>query len=877
MNAAGLSYVLSHPLSLGIESIRPAAWIFVLALPLFFLLRTNGGRRASLLRAAAFLAAVSALAGLRLTTALPDEKLTLIAAVDVSDSVGDAGREWANTYLNEVVRNLSPGDEIGIITFAREAQVWVPPGPPEAVGDIPAIHPATATNLAAALETAAALLPAEGERRILLLTDGNETEGNSRVEIARLRRAKARVYAAAPPPAPALDTWVEKVIAPSVVSERDPVPIRVLAFDNGGPRSGVLSLFLDGQITDSIAVELQPGLNSLDLTTKLRGPGNHRLRARVEVPNDANHGNDEREIPIAIRAATRVMLVTPRSHSPLAHALTHKGIRVDVRLPSQFPVAVQDLHGYQAVVFEDVTYGAFAPHALATLERFVRDLGGGFVIAGGSATFGDQRYADTPLQQVVPVTFEPTRPHPGEREPLALFIVIDRSNSMGYNSRIGTLRDGEKLRYAKEAALAVVRQLRDQDLVGMIAFDSQPYELAPLQPLRENRAKLEQMIPRLVENGGTDFFDALVSARDQLANSRIHRRHIILLTDGDTNRSSPDEYRNLIQRIAAENISVTTIRMGDNTVNLALLRQISEGTNGQFHYVEDAQMLPDLVLRDTSRAVRSTGSRGDEFYPQVRTQNQLLRGIEERNIPPLAAYAYSKPKPGAEVVLQVNRLERHDPLLAVWRHGLGRVAAFTASPIDDAENWLGWKDASKFWSQLVHWVEREHTEADYLIDAHRRGSAVAVVVQTFGPGRDAIPSRLRLHLSDGVIREVPLSPTGSRLYSARIAGLSPGRYPITIVERSPRSGASEHADFLTVSELDDDALKEYRRREPNLSLLTALTEGTGGALNPATREIIRRSTGRRRAAYPLDRLLVPAAMLLLLGDIAARRAASRRD
>jgi Ca-activated chloride channel family protein len=141
------------------------------------------------------------------------------------------------------------------------------------------------------------------------------------------------------------------------------------------------------------------------------------------------------------------------------------------------------------------------------------------------------------------------------------------------------------------------------------------------------------MIPRLVENGGTDFFDALVSARDQLANSRIHRRHIILLTDGDTNRSSPDEYRNLIQRIAAENISVTTIRMGDNTVNLALLRQISEGTNGQFHYVEDAQMLPDLVLRDTSRAVRSTGSRGDEFYPQVRTQNQLLRGIEERNIP----------------------------------------------------------------------------------------------------------------------------------------------------------------------------------------------------------------------------------------------------
>ena len=61
---------------------------------------------------------------------------------------------------------------------------------------------------------------------------------------------------------------------------------------------------------------------------------------------------------------------------------------------------------------------------------------------------------------------------------------------MGYNSRIGTLRDGEKLRYAKEAALAVVRQLRDEDLVGVIAFDSQPHEIAPLGPLRDNRETL---------------------------------------------------------------------------------------------------------------------------------------------------------------------------------------------------------------------------------------------------------------------------------------------------------------------------------------------------------------------------------------------------
>ena len=103
----------------------------------------------------------------------------------------------------------------------------------------------------------------------------------------------------------------------------------------------------------------------------------------------------------------------------------------------------------------------------------MRDHGGGLVVAGGGATFGDAGFARTPLKRLLPVTLEPHRPQPGMREPLALFLVIDRSNSMGYNSRIGTLRDGEKLRYAKEAALAVVRQLKDQDLVGVIVFDSQ--------------------------------------------------------------------------------------------------------------------------------------------------------------------------------------------------------------------------------------------------------------------------------------------------------------------------------------------------------------------------------------------------------------------
>jgi len=55
---------------------------------------------------------------------------------------------------------------------------------------------------------------------------------------------------------------------------------------------------------------------------------------------------------------------------------------------------------------------------------------------------------------------------------------------MGYASG-PNLPYGAKMEYAKRAALAVVEQLGPRDLVGAIAFDSEPYELSPLLPLAE--------------------------------------------------------------------------------------------------------------------------------------------------------------------------------------------------------------------------------------------------------------------------------------------------------------------------------------------------------------------------------------------------------
>src|SRR6185503_15973177 len=56
---------------------------------------------------------------------------------------------------------------------------------------------------------------------------------------------------------------------------------------------------------------------------------------------------------------------------------------------------------------------------------------------------------------------------------------------------------------------------------------------------------------------------------------------------------------------------------------------------------------------------------------------------------------------------------QEDPVLATWRYGLGRTAAFTS----DAKAkwsvlWLRWRDFNKFWAQLTRWTLRSGIRSD---------------------------------------------------------------------------------------------------------------------------------------------------------------------
>jgi hypothetical protein len=259
----------------------------------------------------------------------------------------------------------------------------------------------------------------------------------------------------------------------------------------------------------------------------------------------------------------------------------------------------------------------------------------------------------------------------------------------------------------------------------------------------------------------------------------------------------------------------------------------------------------------------------EQFYSQVGVRHQLLRGITTNAIPPLAGYAYARAKPEADVILRVARGERSDPLLAVWQYGLGRVAAFTASPTEDAETWLAWGELAKFWSQVGQWTGRVHGSADIAVDARRRDGMVELRLRTFDRLDSKATVRARLTAEDGSAHEIGFVQRGPREYLGRLPDIPAGPYPLTVIRRGVTT--SERTETVHIPAAEVDSQEEQPAREPNLPLLTQLVDGTGGKMNPSVRDLLVGQPGSRRMAYPLDHVLLPLAMLLFLADVAVRR------
>ncbi len=852
-------------------SFAAPAWLALLALlpPLAFLLarRAAGlprGRRAGFvaLRCAALALLALALAGPRLTRG--SDRIDLLLLLDVSDSVDGESRRGALALFDDLRARLSPDDAAGVVRFGAGAEIErVGPGTganASADDGVPAGVDGGATDIGAALQYAVAQLGGAGSRRILLASDGIENRGDALSAAALVRASGVQVHVVPLAPAGGGEVLVRDVATPTPVRSGETREVTVIVRSRATTPARIL-LLRDGGVEAARAAMLEPGENAFTFPLAFPERGLVAVSAMVDAEEDRFAENNRFTRLVEVTGGPAVLYVASagRRSSALLAALAAQGIRAVERDAAGVPGSLAGFLPYDAVVLDDVPGFSFSWEKMETLERYVRDAGGGLLMLGGPHSFGAGGWFETPVERALPVDMDVTSQAQLPR--LALVIVSDKSGSMG-----GMVPTGEsKLDVVKSAALSVLELLNPFDRVGLLAFDADAEWTVPLTEAR-NREQVAADLATLEPGGGTVLFPALEEAFRTLDEVEAAVKHVIVLSDGLTN---PGEFERLARAMRAAKITVSTVAVGDDA-DADLMKEIASWGGGRTYATVDPRTIPRIFMTETLLASRGLIVES-RFLPRAVTAREPLSGLDLSTLPPLLGFVLTYPKPGATRVLDAL----HDaPLLATWRYGLGRAAAFTSDLSGRwGREWVAWESFPRFAAQLVRWLEPP-SSADILHPAVsvRRGVG-AIAVDAW----DALGEYVNgLEVSAVVVgplrdrREVALPQTGPGRYEGSFPADAAGDYVATVSARSADGGISVRTVGASVAYPE-----EYLDTGVDRDLLAHLAAMTGGGVvdpdDPGTLErLLVREHGASSRQVELWPLLLALAVACFFLDVAVR-------
>ncbi len=170
-----------------------------------------------------------------------------------------------------------------------------------------------------------------------------------------------------------------------------------------------------------------------------------------------------------------------------------------------------------------------------------------------------------------------------ERSPVNVAIVLDKSGSM----------QGQKIAKAKEAAIAAIERLNENDIVSVVAYDSTVTVVVPATKLADKRSLIER-VRRIAAGGSTALFAGVSKGAAEIRKfaekERVNR--VILLSDGLANvgPKSPSELGALGASLMKESIAVSTMGLGLD-YNEDLMTKLAQKSGGNHVFIEEADQL----------------------------------------------------------------------------------------------------------------------------------------------------------------------------------------------------------------------------------------------------------------------------------------------
>lgn len=778
------------------------------------------------------------------------DKVTTLFALDLSESTKQSQND-IKTFLKQVEGTASQKDDIGLLCFGADA---VLEQSPTANMPLPSQYLSyvqkNATNISNVLQLGASVMPEKTRKRIVLISDGIETAGDAfaQSKLLQAQGIAVDVYYLNAEEKPEVQLSGMKLS--NVINKNTQYDITLQISSNIDTNANI-KLFKSNTLIANESVAISKGESNIVFSDKTETGGSILYRAELTAEEDTLSQNNKAYGYCNITDVAQILLIEQQQSGSVWEDFLQNSQAAVTKISSEnAPVTIEQLNQYDSVILSDVSIEQLPEGFVSALENYVKTTGGGLLVTGGENAFALGGYYKTKLEDILPVEMELKTE--GENNSLGMVLVIDRSGSMdGGNYGIS------KMEMAKEACIRSLNTFMPGDRIGVIAFDDKAEWAVPFQSVQDNIVDIRMGIANIQPGGGTSILPGLNAAYDVLHDADTKQKHIILLTDGEAEKTG---YDGIIERMSESGITLSTVAVGTGS-DVSLLQRLAQQGGGRYYYTNEFSDLPEIFAKETLLAGKEYLN-NRTFYPKTKNASAIMADIG--SVAALHGYVGTTAKARADVVLESDKQE---PILATWQYGLGRTAVWTSDVLGKwSKDWLESQQGRQILQNSVSWVMKKQSSKDVSVQAEISGEN-SILTVTMAYDEAVTEVKGTAVSNDNKTYDIVLNRTAPNIYTGIMDTTTEGGYILNLQTENGKETENINTGFSIAYP------KEYDRRNwgKGDTLLNRIAETTGGRVLKDGNNIFTEKPQSVADTRDFTTIFLIAALLLFLLEIFFRR------
>lgn len=594
-------------------------------------------------------------------------------------------------YIDDLIDNVPKNSKIGVVCFGKDYQLLVDLGE-----DIKSVKEAniddSETNIYSALEYTSSLFKDNVIKRIVIISDGKETNESNIVSLVNSLSAENinidAIYLDNNATEEVKEMQINQVdyVSATYLNEKEQVNIVIQSSVNG---KAILSLSCDDEIYEEKAIYVNEGYNYISLLLNTATSGEHYYELKIESDDDTSEYNNSYLFNQSVTEKIKVLFISGnKEDEAAAQQLYNENAEIDYYIKTNdIPYTIEELCDYDEYVLSNIDIRTIYNYSqfINSLDTLVSEFGKSLITIGNTYiqnNENDETLAS--LSNMLPVKYGSN-----EEENKLVTIVLDISRSMEFTGR---------QRCAKSAAKTIVENLDENVNVMIIPFFGDIGN--PVLPIKaKEKDKINSIIDNYDVYQGTFMGAALKYTFNFINNLNYTKNEVVLISDGLPYGEQKEETLMYAKKMKDSNIKLTVIHTVI-TESTDFCKQIAAQANGQYYFLKDEDSVKSLILDNVFNTLTDVIlDKSSSPVEIIKTKDELVSGID--SLPNINGLYNNSKKSSANVILEATYIDETNnsykvPLYTYWNYGNGLVSSF-ASNISGkwVENWTSNENSMK--------------------------------------------------------------------------------------------------------------------------------------------------------------------------------------